>query len=188
MIEGYIAFAAGADILAVWIIISSLRGYSFAKRLFIGIFIVYMTSLVAVTIFPVIYSKDLIPTAHLKLELIPFGTTVHYIKGAFDGYSPVNYVVMQLLGNILMTIPLGIMLPFLINDKEKKVYMAAALIIPVSIELSQLVMGFVTQTMYRTVDIDDVMLNFLGIIIGYRIYNRVLPQSLKNYFHEGIKI
>ena len=48
MIEGYIAFAAGADILAVWIIISSLRGYSFAKRLFIGIFIVYMTSLVAV--------------------------------------------------------------------------------------------------------------------------------------------
>ena len=172
MIEGYIAFAAGADILAVWIIISSLRGYSFAKRLFIGIF----------------YSKDLIPTAHLKLELIPFGITVQYIKGAFDGYSPVNYVVMQLLGNILMTIPLGIMLPFLIKDKEKKVYMAAALIIPVSIELSQLVMGFVTQTMYRTVDIDDVMLNCLGIIIGYRIYNRVLPQSLKNYFHEGIKI
>lgn len=183
MIERYTAFEIGAAVLLVWIIISVSRGYSSARKLLVGAFIIYMTLVVAVTIFPIVYEKGI--TEPSKLELIPFGTTIYFIRGVFEGYASVKYVAMQLVGNILMTIPFGIMLPFFIRKKGKGKYVAAALIFPVSIELLQLVMGLVTQTMYRTTDIDDVMLNFLGVLSGYVIY-KILPQPVKKYFHNGI--
>ena len=48
----------------------------------------------------------------------------------------------------------------------------------VTIEVTQMFLGFAIHSMYRNVDIDDVILNAIGAFIGFGLY-KVLPNSLK---------
>ena len=48
----------------------------------------------------------------------------------------------------------------------------------ITIELSQMFIGFAINNMYRNVDIDDVILNATGAFIGFGIY-KILPKSFK---------
>lgn len=48
----------------------------------------------------------------------------------------------------------------------------------ITIELSQMFIGFAINNMYCNVDIDDVILNAMGAFIGFGIY-RILPKSFK---------
>lgn len=80
-----------------------------------------------------------------------------------------------------MTIPYGVFIPFMVKKKRWYNYLIHALIFPLAIELTQLMICVSTNSFYRTVDIDDVILNFTGIIIGYGIY-KILPKFVKDYF------
>ena len=48
----------------------------------------------------------------------------------------------------------------------------------VIIEVTQMFLGFAIHSMYRNVDIDDVILNAIGAFIGFGLY-KILPQRLK---------
>ncbi len=50
-----------------------------------------------------------------------------------------------------------------------------------AIEISQLLWCIVLDSHYRMADIDDVLLNALGIFIGYVIY-RYLPDNIRKFF------
>jgi len=51
--------------------------------------------------------------------------------------------------------------------------------------MAQLIMGIVTQAMYRKVDIDDVILNFTGCLIRYVIYI-ILPGFTKSFLQKKL--
>ena len=74
----------------------------------------------------------------------------------------------QVLGNLIMLLPLGIYLPLLYRRFRKLSGFFAVLLISflvsVGIELLQL------ATNYRSTDVDDVMLNTAGACIGFIIY------------------
>ena len=77
----------------------------------------------------------------------------------------------QILGNLVMLLPLGIYLP-LIYKRFRKAYhffvvLLICFLISVAIELLQL------ATSYRSTDIDDVMLNTLGGGAGFLIYQLI---------------
>lgn len=85
----------------------------------------------------------------------------------------------NVIGNILLFIPFGI---FVVHyTKNKKIYITAILSIIVSsaIEFAQSCIG-------RTADIDDIILNTIGGIIGCTLYNSAkmivnkLPKFLKS--------
>lgn len=80
-----------------------------------------------------------------------------------------------------MTIPYGIFISFMVKKKKWYNYLVYTLIFPFAIELTQLIICISTNSFYRTVDIDDVILNSIGIIIGYVIY-KILPKFVKEYF------
>ncbi len=42
--------------------------------------------------------------------------------------------------------------------------------LPIIIELSQMIIGISIDNMYRNVDIDDFILNTVGVYIGYGLY------------------
>ena len=42
--------------------------------------------------------------------------------------------------------------------------------LPIIIELSQIIIGISIDNMYRNVDIDDFILNTVGVYIGYGLY------------------
>ena len=48
----------------------------------------------------------------------------------------------------------------------------------VTIEVTQMFIGFAINNMYRNVDIDDIILNATGAFIGFGLY-KILSQNLK---------
>lgn len=88
--------------------------------------------------------------------------------------------------NILMMIPFGFGLPFITSLRLKGIILTGALV-SISIELLQLVTGLLAQTTFRIADINDVIFNTLGAVIGYalfigflRIYRRMSEKMPAN--------
>lgn len=71
-----------------------------------------------------------------------------------------SWVRTMLLGNLLMFVPMGFFLPFVSQRITKGTILPLAVAIPVVIEVLQPVVG-------RSFDIDDLMMNFAGILVGY---------------------
>ena len=81
-------------------------------------------------------------------------------------YTLDNWVKAMIVGNFLMFIPMGILLSLCFENVNKKNIFKYAVLIPLAIEVLQLVVG-------RSFDIDDLVMNFLGIVIGYFIVELV---------------
>lgn len=80
----------------------------------------------------------------------------------------------QVLGNLVMLLPLGLFIPLLFRRLRGLFRVVGiCLLVSVSIELMQLI------TSYRITDIDDVILNTSGSIAGYVIYKLLSFGLLK---------
>lgn len=103
---------------------------------------------------------------HVPLNIIPFKTIISYFLDYWGGNLSFFIMVSNLLGNVLLTLPLG----FFIYIKNKNLSFKQILLIsfftPLIIELVQLSLHFL-QLGTRIVDIDDIILNMLGIVSGY---------------------
>ncbi len=99
---------------------------------------------------------DMARLSQPKVNLIPF-VNIH----KFD----IKWILQNVGGNVALFIPSGIVLPILYKrlDSFWKVTLAGFLI-SLSIELIQLMMPD------RVTDVDDLILNTLGVMIGYGIY------------------
>ena len=51
------------------------------------------------------------------------------------------------------------------------------LLIPVAIEVSQLILLYTTFDYSRVVDVSDVLFNFIGLVIGYLIYQMLVGKN-----------
>ena len=92
----------------------------------------------------------------IGVNLSPFHTIRNYMK-----YAPTSdWLRVNIVGNIVMFIPWGFGLPLLWKKYRYFLKLAMmSLILPVCIEFIQLFVG-------RTVDVDDVILNFMGSMLG----------------------
>ena len=70
-----------------------------------------------------------------------------------------SWVKTMLIGNIAMFVPFGFFLPLITELKSRKRIVLAAIIVPICFEVAQLFFG-------RSFDVDDLICNFIGIIIG----------------------
>ncbi|MBR2177457.1 MAG: VanZ family protein [Clostridia bacterium] len=177
MISEAIAYIVGIVILFVWLIYSHKNKLNPTRIMIISIFILYMTAVISITFFPLTYDPSLKLASDVlsqRLILTPFQTTISYVC-----LGNPFVIFVQLGGNIIMTIPFGIMLPMIVKNKKICFYLLLVLALPLFIETSQLVLGIILQTFYRTADIDDVIYNFLGGMIGLAIY-KLLPKKFRN--------
>jgi glycopeptide antibiotics resistance protein len=71
--------------------------------------------------------------------------------------------------NILLMIPFGFGLPFITNFRLKKVAIIGALFSIVT-EILQLITGFIAGIAFRIADINDVIFNTLGVVVGYLLF------------------
>ncbi|MFS0781787.1 VanZ family protein [Bacillus sp. 1P06AnD] len=146
------------------------------KQLFKFFFALYICMVISVTLFPLALWIDFdLERFKYSMNLIPFIAIVKDINQvgvAYDGDSlfMIKLIIRNVGGNIVMFIPLGILLP-IVSEKIKtfKHVLLGGVTFSLIIECFQCV-----ETLLggfgRTVDIDDVLLNTVGTIIGFLIY------------------
>ena len=93
-----------------------------------------------------------------SINLIPFYTIIEYISGKTTNLK--DFAFSNLVGNIIVFIPLGVYLPLLKEDKRLKGNFLLIFIASLFVEIIQGIFGI------GAADIDDVILNCLGGLIG----------------------
>lgn len=80
----------------------------------------------------------------------------------------------QVLGNFIMLLPLGIFVPLLFRRLSGFIpVFIICLLVSVCIELMQLI------TSYRSTDVDDVILNTSGAVVGYVLYSALQVATVR---------
>lgn len=100
------------------------------------------------------------------INLVPFKTISRYlrfVKGTNAWYN--------LLGNIILFTPFGFALPFFWKrfSKFKRVF--------ITIFIFSFAIEFIQYFIGRSVDIDDLILNTLGGVLGYYLYKKFVPRK-----------
>jgi glycopeptide antibiotics resistance protein len=96
------------------------------------------------------------PHGVYSINLIPFSTIWVYLS---QNHVPLQIKVINLLGNILVFLPLGVFIAHYIKKVMYRLWLAIG--IPFFIESVQV------MTFTGVGDIDDVLLNAFGVAIGY---------------------
>ncbi|MDQ0351413.1 glycopeptide antibiotics resistance protein [Alkalibacillus filiformis] len=133
---------------------------------FFSVFYLYITQVVRYTQFPITYIPEMYdPLSVLRhnINLVPFQNLEINLKFMFL--------------NVLLTIPFGFLLPLIAQITMRKVLLWAFLL-PLIIEATQLIVGISTGYRHRIFDINDFIMNGLGVLIGFII----LKASIKVMF------
>jgi len=156
---------AGLIILLVTLFFLLRRKKSISYLVFFSFFWVYMLIVAGMTIFPIpldIGMRTPLLGILRRINLQPL-----YFGGLFSLHTHV--ILQQLIGNVLLTIPFGFGINFLTRIKAMR-FPWIALGTGLAIEVSQLVVSLGIGAAYRGVDINDVLLNAVGVLIGYALF------------------
>jgi glycopeptide antibiotics resistance protein len=132
-----------------------------------GVFWMYLLLVVNMTIFPIPLPEAIGPRSPVQyilshVNLIPFN-----FGDLFEAHR--NIIFQQIFGNILLTMPFGFGIPFLVRFKRKD-FPWLAIGVGVAIETVQLGFSLLAGGVYRSVDINDVLLNATGALLGYSLF------------------
>ena len=119
----------------------------YQEMLMLG-FIIYITAL-----FRVVTFQDV---SWSSSNFIPFEEMFRYEFGTKLFYKNV-------VGNMLMFIPYGFFISYFLKTKNPLLILLLTTLVSVTIEFTQLLIG-------RVFDIDDIMLNIIGGLLGFIIY------------------
>lgn len=131
------------------------------------IFVCYLTGLISLIVLPANFWLHVYDGLFLGWwdelgQVFRFGevnltpSVVKWLKGEL---SIGSWVKTMLIGNIAMFAPLGFFLPLVTKINRWKKVLLAAIAVPVCFEILQLIFG-------RSLDVDDLICNFIGIVIG----------------------
>lgn len=120
--------------------------------------------------------KDRISSGAWGVNLVPFRTIRNYVK-----YSGFLHTMINIFGNIIIFVPFGILLAE-IFPKTRNILKILGITFATSffVEFIQFFIG-------RSVDIDDLILNLLGSVIGYFIWKKILRFKFAKKNRRRIK-
>lgn len=146
-----------------------MQTYRPMKKLPIIIFVIYLIILVKLILFKGSLFFEIVPTSEDYRESSTSSsmnatnfTPLKTIRSFFTGDTSASEIFFNIFGNILLFVPYGILLPIIFRNRVILFdIFYTGLILSSCFELFQ----FITHT--GQFDIDDVILNTLGGIIGY---------------------
>ena len=150
----------GLVVLLVLLPILWWRKRSLSYLLFFSIFWLYILAVIRAVFFPVAINTDHNGAFSLSINLIPF---------YFRDCSMLILCVRGIIENIILTIPFGFGINFLTRIKQRNIFWLA-LTVGLGFELYQLLISLVFRSGFRTVDINDSILNGTGVLLGYALF------------------
>ena len=157
------------------------------RVLIIYSFILYLITMYFLVILPLPSREEVANMTSRTIQLIPFSFIGDIARETnFNILDPSTYIstlshpsVYTMLFNVVMTIPFGMYLRYYFKNNLKKTILFSFLF-SLFLELTQLTgLYFIYPHPYRLFDVDDLIINTLGGIIGYfvmGIFMRFLPS------------
>lgn len=141
-------------ILRVAFLIKHREKIVFYKEIFMFVFVIYMMCL-----FYVVTFQDIDSTGISGYNIIPFKEMFRYPIGS-------SLFFKNVIGNLIMFVPFGFFTAYILRETKLRWVLLITLVVSITIELTQTQIG-------RVFDIDDVLLNIVGGIIGYYCFSIV---------------
>jgi glycopeptide antibiotics resistance protein len=164
-----IPFLIGSALLAGILIIMRLKGRTFKRLWTFLLFGMYILLLIDAVIFPLFLRSGEEPLFSRETLLFTF-SHVNWRPFYFGQNIELHSILQGLLQNIVMTIPFGFGLNFLRKIEGKEILIWAAGV-GFATEISQLLVSlFYMGGPYRGVDINDVLCNAAGVLLGFGLY------------------
>lgn len=126
---------------------------------------------------------DLVYFPILCVEDERWGSIEHFMDFSLD-FTHMGGLY-QIGGNVLLTVPIGILLPFLF-DFTKRTCWCCTIIISCMIELIQLWTIAVFHSVSKTFDVKDIILNLVGGILGLVLFE-MLAAVVRKVIHPEVK-
>jgi glycopeptide antibiotics resistance protein len=140
------------------------------------------------TLFPIFISGEL---AEARTQ-VSFAQGVNLIPLYFGRSLDTENIILGIFQNIILTMPLGFGLSFVWQMNKQKIVLGV-IIGGLGFEALQLIISMVLGYPYRVLDINDVLCNVAGALIGYGLFRifawLYLLATLKfDIVHKGLSL
>ena len=150
-------------------IIKSINENANIKRgFFLVALIGYLTLLAYLTLFSQFYGRTLL---HRRINIIPFETILNFIMDSHTTES----IIINIAGNIVAFMPLGFLLPAV---SRKFAGVLRIILISLTATTTIEILQYISNV--GITDIDDVILNLLGGLLGYFLFCIISKSIIKN--------
>ena len=152
------------------------KQYSFYQLLLLILSYIYITMVIGVTMTP-----------------IPLNMTeLKYMQNLYSGFDYYNldllrdivYMGDQFLLNIVLFVPFGILFPLRRNKINYKSVLLASFLFSLGIELSQLGISVLLQTPAWFFDVEDILANVLGGMLGCFIVKMLIEPVVSSVMKQ----
>jgi glycopeptide antibiotics resistance protein len=173
----------GLLILALVMVRGRRRGWLYLSAL--GLFGIYLLAVVNLVVFPIVLPQhwpayktwsELAFTLSRMVNLIPFNYGNMFSDLAAGRISP-NIIFWEITGNILLTVPFGLGISLFYPVRGERRILWLALAAGLALEGAQLLILLFVGPSRHSVDINDVLLNALGVGIGYGLFRAAVWAS-----------
>ncbi|MEL7657517.1 MAG: VanZ family protein, partial [Bacillota bacterium] len=132
-------------------------------------------AVIRVTIFSLHPSASYGQSGTPSVNIIPF---TEMFRGFHPNHFSFGYMIRHLesnlIGNILLLLPLGFFLPTLWSRfRSFKRTVLIGILGSLLIETAQYILAYLGLSSGRASDIDDVILNSIGVILGYMVFQAI---------------
>jgi len=146
------------------------KKFNIKKIVISTLFYFYIVSVIAVTIFPIAiqWLDEIGKYAWNNNNFIPL---VSILDILFNNSLGFIIKIKQIIGNIVLFIPMGFLIPIIWKSKSSfKRALQIGILLSFTIELLQYIIWLLIWFNYKVTDLDDILLNTLGFIIGFFFY------------------
>ena len=170
VISGNLLFLLGIPFWFIWRLIARIRtgkkkGWFF-RELAYGAFYLYMLGLISLTLMPLYLDGSVYHSGSLYGNLVPILNTLHDIGRNPESLFMNAFWLRNIFGNIVAFIPFGVLFPIIFKRKGRTLHTVLyGFGLTLAIELTQLFTSYAGIS-YRIFDIDDIILNVIGVFIG----------------------
>jgi len=169
--------------LPVWVVLRLIinaykkRSALSQRELLLSVFYIYIACVLIATVVPIPMTRHQ-NTQVNHINPVPIVQTYREFKATFSHGNVMMkiHTLENVLGNIVLFFPLGVMLPLLSpNLRSLAGVLLVAILFSFSIELTQYISRHFGN--YRSVDIDDIILNTLGAVLGFALAGKPLARN-----------
>lgn len=148
--------------------LASKEKFSILHELVVNVFFIYILAVIYYTLSPFSFSP---PTIRGRLNLEPFADIITQFR-----FRNFRHAVLYTGGNLLLLVPFGFFVP-LISHKARSFWRVAkyGILFSLSIELTQYLFSDI-----RTANIDDLILNTIGCMVGFLVFVAIKPLATKS--------